>query len=95
MVDIFIEDVETYMREIQESIKIEDFENAIRPAHTIKSSSLRMGAVKLSGLAKDMELTLREENMPVSANDIKSKVSVLEDVFLKTREALKETTQAA
>lgn len=61
LLDHYIEDVETYIREIETAAAGGDLEAAIRPAHTIKSTSKRMGALRLADIAKDIELAAKDE----------------------------------
>lgn len=56
----YIEDVQTYIGEIQDAVTSRNIEALVRPAHTIKSTSKRMGAICLSNIAKQIELTARE-----------------------------------
>ena len=55
ILDYFIEDAETYLHQMQEAVKQKKPDDIIRPAHTLKSTSKRMGAIKLSIAAYDME----------------------------------------
>jgi PAS domain S-box-containing protein len=86
----YIEDVENYIREIETAAADGDMEAAIRPAHTIKSTSKRMGALRLANLAKDIELEAKaaaesgEPNNPALMEHIR----VLPDVFAQTKDML-------
>jgi PAS domain S-box-containing protein len=60
MLTCYIEDVETYLQEIRAAIESRNIEGIVRPAHTIKSSSKRLGALSLSEVAMQIELMARE-----------------------------------
>lgn len=55
MVAVYIDNSWERIDEILKAINEDDIEGVIRPAHTLKSTSKQMGAVKLSYLAKDVE----------------------------------------
>ncbi len=85
-IDCFIEDVEKYMADIDSAVKNNKMEDMILPAHTIKSTSKRVGAVILSDLAKHIELTARE-----AANTHGADVASLEETIRKMNEAFNAT----
>lgn len=60
MIKYFLEDTEMYLEEIQRAIKSNEIENAVSPAHTIKSSSKQLGAEKLSEIAREIESFTRD-----------------------------------
>jgi CheY-like chemotaxis protein len=60
MVECYIEDISGYLAEINAAIETGNFNQAARPAHTIKSASRRMGAIGLSRRAEDLEEIMRE-----------------------------------
>lgn len=82
----YIEDVTSYMEEIKTALETGIMKGAVRPAHTIKSASRRMGAITLSDLAKDMEQAANDENCPPEM--LKEKLSDMTAVFETTRTAL-------
>lgn len=82
----YIEDVTSYMQEIKTALETGIIKGAIRPAHTIKSASRRMGAATLSDLAKDMEQAANDENCPPEM--LKEKLSDMTAIFETTRAAL-------
>jgi len=89
----FIEDVDNYIREMQDAIANKNIEGVVRPAHTIKSTSKRMGALKLSNVAKDIELTARDA---VNNNIYDENARMMDDmrhiaaVFEETKKSLLE-----
>lgn len=60
MVKYFLEDTEMYISEIANAIQNKDFEVAVSPAHTIKSSAKQLGAEKVSDVARQIEHHARE-----------------------------------
>lgn len=91
MVKIFFDDTKSYIEDIEFAAQSRRFSDAIRPAHTIKSSSLRMGALALSQCAYAMEMNLKE-------NDVKNFDMFNLDLFIKDTENLRhifEQTQHA
>ena len=78
MVKYFLEDTEMYLGEIQQAIKTNEIENAVSPAHTIKSSSKQLGAEKLSEIAKEMEAFTRDAKN--NAEDIETLNNLLKDM---------------
>lgn len=82
----YIEDVTGYIEEIKTALETGIIKGAVRPAHTIKSASRRMGAITLSDLAKDMEQAANDENCPPEM--LREKLSDMAAVFETTRAAL-------
>ena len=60
MIKYFIEDTETYMLEINAGIANNNAEQALGPAHTIKSSAKQLGAERVSEIARQIEALCRE-----------------------------------
>lgn len=72
-----------------------DMESAIRPAHTIKSSSRHMGAVKLASEAEALERALRmtvEGVETIQITQLHQKLNDMTSVFERTREAFQKIT---
>jgi len=94
MVDCYIEDVENYIHEIQAAAVKHDIEAMVRPAHTIKSTSKRMGALQLSDIARDIELSAKEAangNAPApwdSSSPVLDNVRTMSIIFEETRDSL-------
>ncbi len=98
IVTYFIEDTQNYIAEIDKALKDHKFADGIRPAHTIKSTSQRMGAVKLSNCAKEIEAMLKKnendnfEHMDVQ--DLAGYLTHLRLIFDQTRPLLAHTTKS-
>lgn len=88
----YIEDVESYLAEIRGAFALQDVEAMVRPAHTIKSTSKRMGAFYLSHLAKIIEHTARElpaGDIPAAqAKELADTVALMVSVFEQTKSSL-------
>lgn len=96
MVDCYIEDVENYIKAILEAAAKHDLESLLLPAHTIKSTSKRMGALHLSSIAMGIELSAREaanSNQETIWNQsaMLDNIKIIESVFEKTRSSLLES----
>lgn len=63
LLNFYRNDTEIYLQTIRESLARAHYEDAILPAHTIKSSSSMIGASGLSALAAAMEENLRLGNV--------------------------------
>lgn len=59
MVNVYIDNSWERIEEIMQAINENDIEAVIRPAHTLKSTSNQMGALKLSDMAKEIEYTAK------------------------------------
>jgi DNA-binding response OmpR family regulator len=93
MLNYYVEDVTNYMDEIRTALETGIIKSAIRPAHTIKSSSRRMGAAKLSDLAKDLELAANEDDCEIES--LRQKLGDMTVVFESTRNALIQESRKA
>jgi HPt (histidine-containing phosphotransfer) domain-containing protein len=86
MLDYYIEDVTNYIEDISIAINSGIPEGVARPAHTIKSSSKRMGAVKLSEIAMEMEVLAQDAR--TSSAILKQRLEDMILIFEDSREAL-------
>lgn len=60
MIKYFLEDTDAYFKEIARAIREKNFEIAIIPAHTIKSSAKQIGADRISSIAEEIETICRD-----------------------------------
>ncbi len=88
----YIEDVSTYIKDILEAVNNKNVEAIILPAHTIKSTSKRMGALRLSSVAKDIEAAAREAantNPDPNGNiQIINSIKEISEIFEETKKVL-------
>lgn len=89
----YIEDVEAYIREMQDAAEKHNPEGLVRPAHTIKSTSKRMGAVRLSDLARDIEQRAANANQSWDDGMLED-LKTLTAVFEETRQVLLKAKSA-
>ncbi|HEU4838660.1 MAG TPA: response regulator [Micavibrio sp.] len=90
LMDHYIEDVENYIRDIETAAACGDMEAVVRPAHTIKSTSKRMGALRLADLALAIELGARDAakaGQP-DAPALMEQIRALPGMFAQTRDML-------
>ncbi len=95
MVGYYIEDVQTYLGEIRTGLEARDAKKIYPAAHTIKSSSKQLGIMKVSDIAKDIELSGRAlaEGGEAGGNNFESiaaRARQLEESFAKAEAALKD-----
>lgn len=62
MVKYYLEDSENYINAIRAAMDAGNVEAVIAPSHTLKSSSMQMGAQRLSIIAKEMEAMARTQS---------------------------------
>ncbi|MEM9987974.1 MAG: response regulator, partial [Pseudomonadota bacterium] len=95
MVNVYIENSWARLDEMTNAIDQSDVESIIRPAHTLKSTSKQMGAVHLSDIAKQIEVSARElmqsedlneqniDSIALAMNDLKSALTDTKRAFDK------------
>ncbi len=62
LIDLFLDDAPRRLDEMHLGLSEGDFALMQRSAHTLKSSSANLGAVRLSGICKDMEFAARDQD---------------------------------
>jgi CheY-like chemotaxis protein len=73
LIDIYLENTPKLLDNLRQSIVDNDSEVFNRTAHTLKSSSASLGAMRLSSLSKELEL----QSLDVSLDTLKNKVQSL------------------
>ena len=63
IIDSYIDNAKSLIRDLGEAITGDDVEGATRAAHSLKSSSANVGAMKLSSLCAEMEHSGRKQDM--------------------------------
>lgn len=90
MVSYYIEDTEGYITYIEKALADNNTEGLIPPAHTAKSSSKQMGALRLSAIARTIELEAREAvSLKQSPRQIGLLLEKMKQTFIETREAFR------
>jgi len=69
LVETYLADVPIQLGGIEAAIAANDAEALIRPAHTLKSSSAAVGAMRLSDVSRTLEMAGRSGTLDASAPD--------------------------
>ena len=67
LVDTYLEDAPKLVREMETALQTGDEEAFRRAAHSLKSNSATFGAMRLSNLAKELEMLARENKLGAAA----------------------------
>lgn len=89
IVEYFIEDSQIYINGIREGVANENIQEMISPAHTLKSCSRQMGAIRVSEIAKTIEETARSQSQ-----DTKTEISTFSTMLTDLESAFAETKEA-
>ena len=84
LIAVYLEDTPNRIAQMRESVDGSDTDTLIREAHTLKSSSAIVGAMRLSALAKQMEFAWRSGNFAGMADDVRP----FEDEYIQVKTAL-------
>ena len=85
LVQAFLEDAPAQIAQMQSALGGHDAESFRRAAHTLKSNAATFGATDLSGLARELEMLGRENNLAVG-----NRLQVLEEAFDQVKNQLNE-----
>jgi len=89
ILQLFKDNSKKYVDEIKRAKKSDILENAIRPAHTLKSSAAQIGAFKLSTISRNIEELIRESKS-VSKKKLDDLVEELDDIYKKVEEYIED-----
>jgi HPt (histidine-containing phosphotransfer) domain-containing protein len=67
LVETYLADVPVQLAGITDAVAANDAAALVRPAHSLKSASLTVGAVRLSGIARELEMAGRSGALDASA----------------------------
>ena len=84
LVDTFIEDAATQLDALRAAAGNDDADAAVRPAHSLKSNSVNVGATVLADLSRSIELDGRTG----AIRDLAERVLAVETEFAAVRDAL-------
>jgi HPt (histidine-containing phosphotransfer) domain-containing protein len=84
LVDTFIADAATQLEGLRAAAEASDAGAAVRPAHSLKSNSVNVGATVLADLSQSIELDARSGTIP----DLVLRVRAVETEFAAVRDAL-------
>ena len=84
LVDTFIEDAAAQLEALRAAATASDTGAAVRPAHSLKSNSMNVGATLLADLSRSIETDGRSGAIP----DLSERVRAVEAEFAAVRDAL-------
>lgn len=84
LVDTFIEDATTQLEALRAAAEAGDDAAAVRPAHSLKSNSMNVGATALADLTRAIETDGRAGAIP----DLAARAAAVETEFAGVRDAL-------
>jgi HPt (histidine-containing phosphotransfer) domain-containing protein len=87
LLDTYLDESSTLVASIQEGIRSGNIANVLRPAHSLKSSSASLGAMRLSKLCADLEAHLRGS---LPNLDVASQGQLIENEFNRVQSSLNE-----
>ena len=67
LVDTYLEDGAAQVEALRAAVDSGGSGDLVRPAHSLKSSSLNVGALRLGGLCRTLEETARSDSVPHAA----------------------------
>ena len=70
LIDAYLDDAPTHLARLRQALEGGDAETFIFEAHTLKSSSASLGAMRISALAKEMETAGRAGKMAQMAGSV-------------------------
>jgi HPt (histidine-containing phosphotransfer) domain-containing protein len=84
LIDVYLEDTPNRIAQMRGAVGGGETDTLIREAHTLKSSSANVGAMRLSALAKQMEFAWRSGDFAGMADDVQR----FQDEFIQVKAAL-------
>jgi HPt (histidine-containing phosphotransfer) domain-containing protein len=69
LVETYLADVPLQLKGIDEAIAANDAEALVRPAHTLKSSSVTLGALRLGEVSRTLEVAGRSGTLDATARE--------------------------
>ena len=85
LVDTFLEDAPKLITEMKTALQAGDAESFRRAAHSLKSNSATFGAMRLSGMAKDLEMLGRENKLAEAESRLPEVEELLDTVEAELR----------
>ena len=84
LVDTFVEDAKTQIEALRNADGAHDTEAVVRPAHSLKSNAVNVGATLLGDLSRALEADARAGAVP----DLTARIDAVEAEFGAVSEAL-------
>lgn len=85
LVDTFLEDGDRQIGALQAAVAGGDGDALVRPAHSLKSGSLNVGAMHLGGLCRELEEAARSTG---AVPDVADRVTAIASAFAEVRRDL-------
>jgi HPt (histidine-containing phosphotransfer) domain-containing protein len=86
VVDAYLTDSEPLISQLKEALSVNDGEALQRSAHSLKSSSANVGALRLSEISRELEMNCRNNSL----EDVARLVAAIESEFMKAKETLQK-----
>ena len=83
LIDAFLDDAPKMISQMDAALTARDVESLRRNAHSLKSNANTFGATELGGLAKELEMMARENNL-----DVGKRLVVLKKAYARVAEDL-------
>jgi len=90
LIGTYLDNTPQLLEQLQRAAAARDLPGMVIPAHSIKSSSANLGAMQLSGLAREIEMAAREQRLDAALATYRR----LDASYAATREALRAQLQA-
>jgi HPt (histidine-containing phosphotransfer) domain-containing protein len=84
LVDTYLEDGQQQIVALRDAVATADTAALVRPAHSLKSNSLNVGAMTLGEQCRELEEIARSGSVPDAAD----RVGAIDDGFASVRDAL-------
>jgi len=85
LLNYYLEDGRSYVERIEYGLKTNDINVIVPPAHSLKSSSAQLGAMRLSKIAENIETYARKErNGSCNLTPIAGSIEMLRKTFEET-----------
>ena len=85
LINTFLEDAPNQLEQMRNALAVRDAESFRRAAHTIKSHAATFGATELAGLARELEMMGRENNLETG-----NRLEVMKEAFEQVSHKLRE-----
>ena len=86
LIEAYLADGASHVAEVEAAVSDGDAGSLVRPAHTLKSSSATVGAQRLAGLARELEVAGRSGSIDASIGE---RVPQLRDAWEEATAALR------
>lgn len=70
LLDTFLTDADQYLGELEAAVAADDHAALQRPAHSLKSNALNVGATRLAELSRALELEARTGSVPAAGDRV-------------------------